>query len=194
MAAVMRHLGYKCGHERVYKPNIVADEGDWEADSSAMAPAFFHKGWMKPEKVFHVHRNPLKFIRSQLTDTILFTNPYGELLHKWCPSAAKFQDLGKPPTLEWAARFWIDWNRIIDEHADYAFSISEVGPHVIKDITEILGDRHSDGMIWEALEAGQECRNQHVRSGAPEMTWEDLEDLPFINELMVETKKRGYSL
>jgi hypothetical protein len=177
MAGVMQRLGYRCGHEAVYRP--FAPEDGWEADSSAMAPCFPRAG-----KVIQVIRHPLKYVRSQLLDRDLFRNAYGRLLLDHCPEAARYQAFGEDPTLEWAVRFWIDWNAKIE--ADYWFQIEEVGPHVIKDIVELLGDAPSGDIPW-ALETAP--RHEHVRAGSPEMAWLEM---PFREALGEAAERWGY--
>lgn len=123
IAQLLSAVGIPTGHEGVFNPMRTKRE-DLKGDSSWQAVPYLSEF---EGIVLHQTRHPAKFIRSMVTASPQFFltpfHPYGcqRLAAPW---AKKVLPSGEThPTLEWAARYYIEWNELIEPHARYRFQI-----------------------------------------------------------------------
>lgn len=135
-ALKLTKLGIPTGHEDVFNP-VMTQRTDLVGDSSWMATPYLGEF---SGKVIHQVRHPAKVIRSWVVASpphfLSPFHPYGGFRAKYSPWAAEAIGPAYHVTLEWAARHYIEWNRMIEPHAIYRFQIEN--PDWLE-ITEAIG-------------------------------------------------------
>lgn len=185
-AKKLTSFGIPTGHEAVFNP-YMTQRTDLLGDSSWLAAP--HLGEFSG-KVIHQVRHPAKVIRSWLLASPPFFlspfHPYGGYRAKYSPWAAEAIGAGYHVNLEWAARHYIEWNRMIEPHARYRFQIEN--PDWLE-ITEAIGYPISTN---QAPPVNKEY-NKHVAPGG-QINREDLVKLSCFDQLNEMATEYGYDL
>ena len=186
LAQVLTSVGVNCTHEGVFNPHVPGETGrlpteeelrerarlnkenawwGWQAESSWLAAPYLTVPELEDCKIVHLVRHPKRVIDSQLRIRLFTEDVYPAFyLYKlqFLPELADFEN----PFHE-AAYFYVQWNRMIEPHADYRVRVE-------KDSTLGLLDRL--GIEWREKQLFSN-RTYNSRVG-----WRDsdvdLDDLP----------------
>lgn len=125
IAQVFKEVGVDCGHEQMFKHSwddgrLRITKGANQGESSWYAGAFLHYLDMP---IVHQTRHPLLVIRTLVGMEHWRNNKFTQpIFDQFTPNVRDYQD---SPVL-WAARFWLDWNRIIERWAGYRWDVATV--------------------------------------------------------------------
>lgn len=123
MARLFESAGYYSLHEGIFVPFIINEHLDNSVESSWLSAPFIAKLRYEFKKIIHVTRNPLLVINSQEKRKILSRpeNPYTLYIYHHSAKLKK-----KDGSLNNYARFWIEWNEMIEKFVDQRVKIEEV--------------------------------------------------------------------
>ncbi|MCP3914054.1 MAG: hypothetical protein GY711_00685 [bacterium] len=155
-SGLITQLGLPCGHERVFNPYDLLDaEVFWPpnvpGDSSWLAAPLL--GYLESgTRVLHQVRDPLAVVRS-LVRTRFFDDPslYRDFAEQLCP------ELAQGSAVERSARYWVSWNRMVEEQARSAglpymrYRLEDYSPELVRQMTEFLQHEASTERITAAL-------------------------------------------
>lgn len=191
VAQLLSALGIPTGHEGVFNPRPQRRD-DLKGDCSWQALPYLQD--FEGKVLLHT-RHPAKFIRSMVTASPQFFltefHPYGRVrkqTSKWameCLPPGVFQ-----PTVEWAARYWLDYHAQAEPYSGYRFQIEAPD---WKEITEILGRPRTQKEIDEAIEQVSKEYNKHTHDGL-RIEREAVESLDIFSRLEAKAKEYGYEI
>lgn len=152
MSEVLKSVGVNCTHQNFfgvwYIGNMMTAENmeqkiqaqltnEWsqDADSSWLAGPFVAMAKQAGWKVVHLVRKPRLVINSLVKCQVFESEKrYGNFYHfayKHCPAMRN-----EPTEKERAARFYVNWNRMIEPHADILWNV-ERDPRTLLDLLDI---------------------------------------------------------
>ena len=182
VARVLARAAIPSTHEGVYNPNwdewtIQRVESSWLA--APLLP-------LDVAHVVHLVRNPLDVVNS-LVGIGFFSNPaHGA----YAEHARAHVDLPEDE-VEAAMRFYVDWNHMIEPHADQFIRVEDITPEDLAKIAYAAGARHSPVDFQEALTAIPTNWNSRKRA---ELGWDDLPVGDAKSELKRMGKNYGYDM
>jgi hypothetical protein len=217
-ASALAALGHPCGHEALFTPECtgVPAFGDARGDVSWLAAPFLDR---LPAGTIVVHqvRTPLAAIRSMLGVRMFQTRPHPlmglryRLQHYHVrfarpitnPRFVRFAAVHCPRAFEpareidRAARYWVDWNRRIEDAASSAglpyhrVRVEDLDDAALVALDHLLGGRADDREASRILSMlGTET---HRARRVPPVTLEDLGDPSLRDELVALATRYGYA-
>lgn len=178
-AALLRALGVPCGHEAVFRPDLLAaGTVDWPASRPGEA------SWLGaphllalPEGtvVLHQVREPVAVVRSHLRlGFFSHRTPFLDFAEEHYP------ELRGGAEVERCLRYWLGWNRLVELAAGidaleyYRYRLEDVGPELVGDLLEVLGAPRGRDEVARALAAVPRDTNTRGAERLARPTWFEL--------------------
>lgn len=217
-ASALAALGHRCGHEALFTPECrdVPAFDDAQGDVSWLAAPFIDR---LPAGTIVVHqvRTPLAAIRSMVGVRMFQTRPHPlmglryRMQHHHIrfarpitnPRFIRFAAAHCPQAFESAhevdraARYWVDWNRRIEDAASSAglpyhrIRVEDLDDAALVDLDHLLGGR-ADGHDASRVRSMLGTKTHRARQ-VPPVTLEDLGDPSLRQELVALAARYGYT-
>lgn len=145
-------------------------------------------GWWAadfPGLIAHQIRHPLDVAAStEKRRTFAKPRPYGKWAMSKVPAIA-----AEPDPIRKALRYWHDWNRMLQPHADICWQVETLDADTLTDVLARAGVPVDPSALRTVLAADAVDRHD---SEHPPLTWDDLPEGPVKRDVARLAKEVGY--
>lgn len=203
IARLLCGLGIPCGHETVFNPtNLASGRIDWPpaytGESSWLAAPFVN---VLPDSLtfFHQVRHPLAVVRSFLRIGFFsHAKPFSNY-SDW--AIAQVPQLGIGDEVERCFRYWLYWNKLVEQQAEKAghelrrYRIEDFDMERLQELVGTTGLRVEPSAAESALSGSD--RSLHTfgdRSRDGDTNWQSLPDGALKDEVLELAARYGYAI
>lgn len=136
MSEWLTGAGYPCTHEQAFSYRGWTPAPGSRADASWLAVPYLG---LFGGRIIHLVRNPLAYVRSAV-GTGLFGTFRRRTYKPWRIFIAQHHGYTDDPPIQQAMRFWVDWNRRIEEHTNERYQIEAMPDYRLTASLEINPD------------------------------------------------------
>lgn len=185
MAQVLTSAHVPCGHERLFQGKGDAKLEPDSVDSSWFAAPFVRD---RDAMVIHQVREPMAVVSSWLANRSMRSQFVVRFLLKWCP-----RPLTEPDPASAVLQYWVQWNRMVEYHANYRWQVETITREDIYDSLILSGRDVNKSSIGSALGSTSSITNRK-ESDVPKVTWNDIKNKEVRKEAEKLASKYGYEL